>query len=80
LCAIAAISKVTFSPADRRTHAETTSSADETRSDFHATLSFEASTVPPQGTGVTSFVILSVRPRATYSRMLIIVVGIILYT
>jgi len=43
VCTIAAVSGAKFSPKDHRTHAETTPSADETRS------SFDTSTLPPQG-------------------------------
>jgi len=49
VCTIVAVFGAKFSSEDHRTHAETTASADETRS------SFDTSTLPPQGTGVTSF-------------------------
>ena len=56
---IAAFSEVQFSSENHRTDAETTSSADETRSNVDAALSFEASAVPPHGTGVTISVFVS---------------------
>ena len=61
MCTIVAVSGAKFSSEDHRTHAETTPSADETRS------SFDTSTVPPQGTGATSFQFVSISLHATWS-------------